>query len=102
MGYIGSSSYRATHLWMEYHSGKASKCENCVYPAKKYEWSNTSGEYKRERDDWQELCTSCHRLKDKGNKCIRGHEFTPVNTMVRKRNPRARICRKCDLIRHKK
>lgn len=73
-----SNSYYAVHMYMLNHFGKATKCENllCVYPRKerangrmmekpkRYEWANISGEYKRERADWMELCPSCHRMRD--------------------------------------
>lgn len=59
-------SYRGLHQWITNHYGKASKCEaiSCNGKSKKYEWANISGNYKRERNDFMELCKSCHRLYD--------------------------------------
>lgn len=60
------ASYTAKHIWIRYHFGKASICENefCTGKSKNYHWSNISGEYKRERNDWQQLCVSCHKKYD--------------------------------------
>lgn len=70
-------SYRAVHAWIVKKYGKAKQCENtkCVYPRKdrrgkmmiepkSYQWANISGEYKRDRSDFKELCASCHKLFD--------------------------------------
>jgi len=70
--------YCVKHMWLHYNFGSANKCENpdCVYPRKnaknkimlkpsRYEWSNISGKYLRDRNDYIQLCPSCHRLKDK-------------------------------------
>ena len=57
--------YFSLHNWVSYHLGKPKLCSSCgTTEAKKYEWSNISGEYKREASDWERLCVSCHRLKD--------------------------------------
>lgn len=59
------ASYYAKHMWISKHYGKASKCEKCgSLTANRYEWANVSGEYKRERSDYMELCTSCHQKMD--------------------------------------
>ena len=70
-------SYSAVHFWLRKNYGKASKCENpeCVYPRKDrrgylmlkpraYQWANISGKYKRDRNDFKQLCSSCHKLFD--------------------------------------
>lgn len=75
-----NASYRAKHMWIVKHYGKANKCEQkgCSYPKvvdagrriiekpSRYEWANISGEYKRDRSDWVMLCPSCHRKIDMG------------------------------------
>lgn len=71
------AGYGAKHDWIRLHFGKADRCEEptCKYPRKnwdgelmlkpkRYEWANISKEYKRQRDDWEMLCPSCHRTKD--------------------------------------
>jgi hypothetical protein len=45
------------------HFGRSNVCASCG-AERKTEWSNISGEYRRERDDWEELCVPCHRKKD--------------------------------------
>ena len=55
--------YDRVHKWVYYHFGKANKCENCgCKNSPKYEWSNKSGMYKKERNDWEQLCSSCHKF----------------------------------------
>jgi hypothetical protein len=60
--------YQYPHHWMYRNYGKASKCElentSCTKKSSRYHWSNISGEYKKERADWQELCASCHMKFD--------------------------------------
>lgn len=76
--YKKNSLYGTRHDWISYHYGKASYCENldCFYPRKDsknrvlfkpkmFVWSNISGEYRRQRQDWQQLCQSCHIAYDK-------------------------------------
>lgn len=58
--------YDALHSWVEKHLGKPRKCEFCGSEnAKKFDWSNKSGLYKRNLTDWQRLCVSCHFKYDK-------------------------------------
>lgn len=74
-----NASYRVKHLYIEYNYGKATHCENpkCIYPRKspqgklmltpkRFHWANISKTYKREREDWIQLCVSCHKLYDNG------------------------------------
>lgn len=65
--------YSHIHKWMRKTYGKASKCEHCdSTTAKRFEWSNISGNYLKDRTDWQELCPSCHRKYDYTDK-LRAH-----------------------------
>ena len=67
--------YGALHDWVRLHLGKANHCDNknCYYPRlnslgkimykpKQYTWANISGEYKRDINDWHQLCQSCNKL----------------------------------------
>lgn len=76
-------SYRAVHAWIVSRYGNATKCENpkCVYPRKDmrgywmekpkaYQWANKSQKYKRDRDDFMQLCASCHKLYDMRGKLV--------------------------------
>lgn len=60
--------YQYPHHWMYRNYGKASKCElkdtTCTNKSNRYHWSNISGEYKKDRNDWRELCASCHMKND--------------------------------------
>jgi len=69
--------YVALHRWLRRHYGKPDRCEKigCKYPRmgdkkrlmikpKRYEWANVSGRYLRERANWMQMCTSCHKIYD--------------------------------------
>jgi len=57
--------YYALHAWVVRKWGKADCCENdASHIGRRYEWSNISGKYKRERSNWEKLCQSCHRKAD--------------------------------------
>lgn len=60
--------YSGLHTWISRLYGPASRCENrsCEGKGKRYEWANISGEYRRDRNDFLELCSSCHRRWDIG------------------------------------
>lgn len=89
------ASYYAKHIWLVRHYGRASKCEKCISPiAKRFEWANISGKYKRDIKDYVQLCISCHRLMDRGNHCRNGHEFTDKNVWLRLRVDRSGVLRK--------
>jgi hypothetical protein len=66
--YVG---YSALHIWIERRLGKPNKCSMCgtMDEIKGYEWSNISKKYKRDINDWQRLCISCHRKYDKNIGC---------------------------------
>jgi hypothetical protein len=58
--------YHAVHHWVYKQLGKAVKCEFCdVKGRSMYHWSNISGEYCRDINDWQQLCVPCHSKFDK-------------------------------------
>lgn len=60
--------YQYPHHWMYRNYGKANRCEladkTCSGKSKRYHWSNITGEYKKERSDWRQLCASCHMKVD--------------------------------------
>lgn len=57
--------YGVLHKWVKRWKGVAKKCIKCG-ETKKVQWANKSHEYKRELDDWIELCYWCHRKFDSG------------------------------------
>lgn len=73
-----NAGYRSIHEWLRRHFGKPIKCENlnCIYPRKdnkgrlmrqptRYKWAKKEGrEYTRDRNDYLQLCPSCHRKYD--------------------------------------
>lgn len=59
-------SYRNLHRWIERKLGKAEKCMNNLnHKSRRYHWANISGEYKRDLNDFRQLCPSCN-LKERG------------------------------------
>ena len=53
----------ALHNWIRRHKPKPEFCEYCKkVPA--FDLANISGEYKRDINDFEWLCRSCHMIKD--------------------------------------
>lgn len=83
------AGYVAKHIWIAKHYGRANHCErDHTHKAKRYEWANVSGKYRRDREDYIQLCPSCHRRMDAKNKCRKGHEYTAENTYTNNRGHR--------------
>jgi len=62
-----SVSYRNLHRWIERNLGKASKCEYCGKEGvgREIHWANKNHLYKRNLEDWTQLCVKCHAKHDK-------------------------------------
>lgn len=60
------ASYSAIHKWVNSHFGKAFWCTFCfkVGTGKHIHWANISHQYKRDTNDWFQLCASCHKYYD--------------------------------------
>ncbi len=62
--------YHPLHQWVVRNLGKAIQCIKCGLleipeNMKRYfQWANISGEYKRETEDWIQLCLKCHKEYD--------------------------------------
>lgn len=60
------TTYDTIHRWVYKQAGKANKCELCaVKESKYYQWSNKSGDYRQDMEDWWQLCPKCHHAYDK-------------------------------------
>jgi hypothetical protein len=59
-------SYKELHRWVAKHKQKTGVCENCGTSDAPTEWSNKSHEYRRDLNDWSELCKKCHGAHDSG------------------------------------
>ena len=55
--------YVAIHDWVYRRLTKPTSCQDCG-KAKPLDLANISQEYKRDLDDWEWLCRSCHMKKD--------------------------------------
>ena len=58
------AGYQSIHKYIRKTYGKPTKCEKCG-ATKNIHWANKSGNYIRsDRNDWTQLCCSCHRYHD--------------------------------------
>ncbi len=89
------ASYYAKHMWFVKHWGKADHCDYCYNPdASRYEWANKYHSESRNREDYIQLCPSCHRIFDQQNKCRKGHLYTEATTLINCRgHRRCLICK---------
>lgn len=67
------ASYAALHLWLHRHKPRTGTCEWCgeaPTPSGRKKngthFANLSGEYRRDVDDYAELCPTCHVRFDRG------------------------------------
>jgi len=68
--------YDALHDWVKRKKGKAKQCVHCgTKDAKRYEWSNIDHKYRRNVDDFIELCTKCHYKYHKDNNLRANYGF---------------------------
>jgi hypothetical protein len=62
-----AAGYGAIHSWLATYFTKTGTCEECGRSRpeiRRTEWANISGAYLRDRADYRELCTSCHKRFD--------------------------------------
>lgn len=57
------AGYWSIHKWVGRHFEKTGICEHCG-EEKTTEWANGDHTYRRVREDWLELCRSCHWRMD--------------------------------------
>jgi hypothetical protein len=57
------ASYSAIHHWLKRNHPMTGTCEECGRECKT-EWSNVDHKYRRVREDYRELCRSCHITYD--------------------------------------
>ena len=58
---------KALHGWIRRQLGESLQCEKCgkvVERTTQIHWSNKSGMYLRDLNDWQRLCVPCHKKYD--------------------------------------
>lgn len=62
-----SKEYHRAHYYLRTNHGKANKCESkeCLGVSRNYEWALKKGkEYSFNKDDYLQLCKSCHSKYD--------------------------------------
>lgn len=55
--------YSGLHKWVKRNFGAPKVCEHCSNQ-ESVQWANKNHNYTRDREDWFELCASCHKLYD--------------------------------------
>lgn len=70
--WVGESvTYSPLHSWVRRWNGKACRCEVCGLDrvpegkTRYFQWANISGEYRRDLNDFFQLCVKCHKEYDK-------------------------------------
>jgi hypothetical protein len=58
-------SYSGLHYWVARWKTRPDYCEFCNKTNVRFQWANKSHEYKRDLDDWINLCCKCHYHYDK-------------------------------------
>ncbi len=61
-----NATKRSIHSWIQTHFERKNVCEHCNQN-KKTDWSHKTHKYSRNREEWQELCRSCHQKYDYAN-----------------------------------
>lgn len=56
--------YTALHEWVKRHKPKQDFCTDCKQVKKRLDLANISQQYKRDINDYEWLCVSCHMHKD--------------------------------------
>jgi len=115
------SFYSSVHYWLKHNYGVASKCEskNCTKKSTDYQWAKKrEKEYDYKRDNFINLCRSCHAKYDcteetikklkalhprnNSTHCQKGHEYTIGNTYLYKGTRNCIKCKKENQKRYKK
>ncbi len=58
----GKVGYGALHSWLRRKLGKATYCKNNSTHKGNFMWANISGKYKRNIEDWHQLCNTCNQI----------------------------------------
>jgi len=61
------AGYSALHNWLHRNFQKTGACDLCKRE-RQTEWSNLFGQYRHVREDFLEMCISCHRRYDRMRK----------------------------------
>ena len=60
-----SNTYSAVHQWIRRVWGKPTKCAHCsITEGRRLEWATVGDTVTRDREDWLQLCRSCHKIYD--------------------------------------
>lgn len=79
--------YHGLHCWVRRNKGKPQKCVDCGSEEHVY-WSNESGMYLRDLDDWVERCPKCHSKHDRQFKSKARDKFPEIDRRFKTRYKR--------------
>lgn len=76
-----NSEYVIIHRWLRESFGSANKCELCMQKdSKVYDWALKKGfEYEKKRDNFMQLCRSCHAKYDETHKNLPSRKGVPAS-----------------------
>ena len=80
MKYPYDRNYYRVHQWLRWNFVKNNKCDHCGSASKlKYEWALIKGKkYEKKRENFAELCISCHRIYDGLMEALAVRKYKPV------------------------
>lgn len=107
------AGYRSLHSYLCAHFPKTGTCEECGRKTRTVYALIHGREYSRNREDYLELCQSCHIRGDHEYKpwnthpeprthCPNGHEYTETNTIYIRGKRHCATCRRSYLDRRAK
>lgn len=85
---INENEYVEIHFWLRKNFGNANKCENpeCKNKSQHYEWALLKGKkYEFNRDNFMQLCKSCHSYYDRPGFEGKKHSEETKNKMRERR-----------------
>lgn len=73
--------YKALHDWVYREKGSPKKCQWCG-STENMEWANKSRDYKRDANDWLELCKKCHWRWDNSTRGVIYYTDNQLNVRI--------------------
>lgn len=101
---VENPSYETVHtrLTREKGAAKSQPCFECGKKAENWSYDHQDPDevfsedgkpYSKKAEHYQALCVTCHRHRDRSEKCRNGHKYTEKNTYISKDG--FRYCREC-------
>lgn len=88
--WVENPRYMTIHSWLIKHFKKNKACEICdnspgldSIGRSKLQWSNISGKYLRDRNDYRVLCARCHKRVDGKTVKLSSEEVREIKILLR-------------------